>query len=152
MQHQVNQGQEYRWINQPSLPILLSRIDGYRFCISFAFLGQKSRMNRSESQASKAKEPQHTHRVWYYPHPMPSCFLASADCPPSPLYSPIQKLDETDRKLRAGVCNMLFSSPHLELLAPPITQFGRSILILASHMNWILEKGGYFRLFWRTIT
>lgn len=120
---------------------------------SFAFSSQRSRIEPSNSQLPKQRPPS-----WLI-------LLQGTGCPPptllpgirlSPLLHyythPFNNLNETDIKPRAGVRNMLLSSPLSELLAPPITQFGRSILILASHTSCILEKGGHFRLFWWTIT
>lgn len=85
------------------------------------------------------------------PHPHPTPRPASPRPAPAPscaITLARSAAREPNTKLRAGVCNMLFSSPHLELLTPPITQFGRSILISASHTSTILEKGGHFRRFW----
>lgn len=81
---------------------------------SFASPGQRSRVGHSDSGASRPKDTS----------------LAAA----GPLTLLIQHCarslthyDEADVKRRAGVCNMLFSSPHLEVLAPPITHCGRFI-------------------------
>lgn len=66
------------------------------------------------------------------PH-CPSCCPSHST--PSPLCPPIQQLHETDPTWRAGVHNVVCRLPTWELLAPPVTPRGRSVLISASHTH-----------------